>query len=151
MTRLTQSRNRRTARFNHRRLAAKVFTAVVAGCLITANALAASAAAPGVAAAANDALSLTSARLPLARAVALAEQHGQGRATRAEIERRQGILVYQIELVKGTDVIDMTLDAQDGRVIATVADAADAKADAGDAGHHESGDEQDDEDDDGDE
>ncbi len=48
----------------------------------------------------NDALAVTAAKIDMTEAVAAAEQHIGGEATRAEYERRKGQWVFDVEVVK---------------------------------------------------
>lgn len=73
----------------------------------------------------NDALAISGARIGLGQAVAAAEQHVGGKASRAEYERHKGQWVFDVEVVKGTSVMDVTVDAGNGKVIQATADKAD--------------------------
>jgi uncharacterized membrane protein YkoI len=77
----------------------------------------------------NDALALSGAKVDLTEAVAAAEQRVGGKASRAEYERHKGQGVFDVEVVKGTSVTDVTVDAIDGKVIAATADEADGDRD----------------------
>ncbi|MFA5914917.1 MAG: PepSY domain-containing protein [Burkholderiales bacterium] len=79
----------------------------------------------------NDALVISAAKIDLGQAVAAAEQHVGGKASRAEFERHQGQWVFDVEVVKGKSVMDVKVDAVNGKVIAANADAIDGD-DAGD-------------------
>lgn len=80
----------------------------------------------------NDAVTdLAQAKITLAQAVAAAEQHAGGQATKAELERRQGRMAFEVEVVKGRAVSNVVVDATDGRVLAASADRDD------DDGEHE--------------
>lgn len=73
----------------------------------------------------NDALAITRAAIPLAQAVATAEQHANGRAARAEYENSKQGWVYDVEVVSGAKVFDVKVDATKGTVIASSEDTAD--------------------------
>lgn len=73
----------------------------------------------------NDASAISSAKIGLGQAVAAAEQHVGGKASRAEYERHNGQWVFDVEVVKGTAVMDVKVDAGNGGVIAATADKAD--------------------------
>lgn len=77
----------------------------------------------------NDALAISSAKVSLAQAVAAAEQHVNGRASRAEFEhsKTQG-WHYEVEVV-GAKVYDVVVDADRGTVISAVEDRADRGGD----------------------
>lgn len=79
----------------------------------------------------NDALVISAARIGLGQAVASAEQHAGGKASRAEFERHKGQWVYDVEVVKGQSVMDVKVDATSGKVVEATADAIDSD-DAGD-------------------
>jgi uncharacterized membrane protein YkoI len=77
----------------------------------------------------NDALGdLAHARITLAQAAAAAEAHVGGRATRAELNGERGTAIYEIEIV-GADqkVLDVRIDAGDGKVLSTKQDQADRR------------------------
>ncbi len=76
-------------------------------------------------AAANDALAIGQAKVSLTQAIAVAEQRTGGKASKAEYEKTQGGWVYDVEVVNGTDVSDVRVDANAGTVISSVADQAD--------------------------
>ncbi len=74
----------------------------------------------------NDAVSdLAQAKVTLVQAVAAAEQHAGGRATKAELERHKGKLAFEVEVVKGAAVSNVMVDAADGKVLAASADRDD--------------------------
>jgi uncharacterized membrane protein YkoI len=73
----------------------------------------------------NDALAITGAKIDLAKAVAAAEQHVGGKASKGEYERHKGQWVYDIEVVKGKTVMDVKVDAASGKVISATEDEAD--------------------------
>lgn len=81
----------------------------------------------------NDALSITGVKIDLGAAVTTAEQHTGGKASRAEYERHDGHWLFDVEVVKGRAVIDVKVDAGNGKVIEARAD----KADHDDAGDRE--------------
>jgi uncharacterized membrane protein YkoI len=73
----------------------------------------------------NDALAISSAKIDLTKAVAAAEQHVGGKASKAEYERHKGQGVYEIEVVKDKQVMDVKVDASTGSVISAKEDRAD--------------------------
>ena len=75
--------------------------------------------------AANDALAIGGAKVSLTQAIAAAEQQTGGKASRAEYERTRDGWVYAVEVVNGTDVLDVRVDANAGTVISSAADQAD--------------------------
>lgn len=82
---------------------------------------------------ANDAVTIGTAATDLTTAIAAAEKHVQGKAVRAEFEKRRGSSpVYDVEVVAGGKVFDVKVDAGNGTVIASAEDKADSDDD-GDA------------------
>ena len=73
----------------------------------------------------NDALSIAKAKIPLAQAVTTAEQHVNGKASRAEYENSKQGWVYDVEVVSGAKVFDVRVDADKGTVISSAEDTAD--------------------------
>ncbi|HEV7914672.1 MAG TPA: PepSY domain-containing protein [Albitalea sp.] len=74
----------------------------------------------------NDALGISSARTSLAQAVAAAENKVQGKAARAEFEQAKGgKWVFDVEVVAGAKVFDVSVDADTGAVIAATEDRSD--------------------------
>lgn len=73
----------------------------------------------------NDALAITKAHIPLTQAVTVAEQHANGKALRAEYENSKQGWVYDVEVVSGTKVFDVRVDADKGAVISSAEDKAD--------------------------
>jgi uncharacterized membrane protein YkoI len=80
----------------------------------------------------NDAIvELAKARISLTQAVAIAEQHAGGKASRAELEDENGRLVYGVEVSDTTKTTDVKVDATDGRVVSAQLDAADNESENG--------------------
>jgi uncharacterized membrane protein YkoI len=74
----------------------------------------------------NDASRAPAAGVPLAAAIATAEQHVTGKAVRAEYEtQKNGQWVYDIEVMAGSKVFDVKIDANKGTVIASAEDKVD--------------------------
>ncbi len=73
----------------------------------------------------NDALHIPQAPVTLAQAVAAAEQHVHGRAVRAEFERARKGWVYDVEVIQGSKVFDVKVDADKASVISSDEDRAD--------------------------
>lgn len=73
----------------------------------------------------NDALAIRGAKISLIQAVAAAERHLGGAASRAEFEQHHGQGVYEIEIVKGGNVSDVRVDASNGAILAARADHSD--------------------------
>ncbi|MBC3886640.1 PepSY domain-containing protein [Undibacterium griseum] len=73
----------------------------------------------------NDTLAITKAKIPLTQAVTIAEQDVNGKASRAEYEKSKQGWVYDVEVVSGTKVFDVRVDADKGTVISSAEDKAD--------------------------
>ena len=73
----------------------------------------------------NDALAAVNAKVSLTKAIAAAEQHAAGKATKAEFERGKQGPVYEVEVVSGGKVFDVKVDAEQGTVVASREDKAD--------------------------
>ena len=73
----------------------------------------------------NDALAITKAKIPLSQAVTVAEQHANGKASRAEYENSKQGWVYDVEVINGAKVFDVRVDADKGTVISSAEDKAD--------------------------
>lgn len=73
----------------------------------------------------NDALAITRAKIPLTQAVTVAEQHANGKASRAEYENTKQGWAYDVEVVSGTKVFDVRVNADKGTVISSAEDKAD--------------------------
>jgi uncharacterized membrane protein YkoI len=73
----------------------------------------------------NDASALPTAKITLSQAIANAEQHAAGHATRAELEQTKAGPAYDVEIVNGKDVVDVRIHADTGAVIASARDTRD--------------------------
>lgn len=73
----------------------------------------------------NDALPVLQARISLSEAVAAAERQANGRASRAEYEHTRTGWAYDVEVVSGSTVYDVKVDADKGTVLSSVPDKAD--------------------------
>jgi uncharacterized membrane protein YkoI len=60
---------------------------------------------------ADNAVAHPIAKITLSQAIASAEQHAVGRATRAEVEHTKVGWAYDVEIVNGSNVIDVRVDA----------------------------------------
>jgi len=80
----------------------------------------------------DETAGVLSARISLTQAIAAAEQHTGGKASRAEIERHDGKWLYEVEVVSGGKTAEVAVDATDGKVISMQADRPDG-ADEDDA------------------
>ena len=80
----------------------------------------------------NDAIAnLANVKISLAQAVATAEQHAGGRATRAELENENGRLVYGVEVSTNTNTMDVKVDGVSGTVVYAQADQPDQRSENG--------------------
>ncbi len=77
----------------------------------------------------NDALGIADAKVSLTQAVSAAERHVGGQAARAEYENDDGQPVFEVEVVKGSTVMDVKVDPTSGAVIAATGDQADHEED----------------------
>lgn len=73
----------------------------------------------------TDAQAITQAKTSLTQAVAVAEQHVNGKALRAEYERSRQGWVYEVEVASGAKVFDVRVDADKGTVLSSAEDRAD--------------------------
>lgn len=73
----------------------------------------------------NDALAIAGAKISLTQAVAAAEQHVGGKASKAEYEHENGKSVFEVEVVKNQSVMDVKVDPTSGQILASVEDKAD--------------------------
>lgn len=73
----------------------------------------------------NDALAIAKAKISLTQAVTVAEHHINGKASRAEYENSKQGWVYDVEVVSGSTVFDVRVDADKGTVISSAEDKAD--------------------------
>ena len=80
----------------------------------------------------NDALAISQASIDLTQAIAAAEQHVGGKASKAEVERHKGQLLFEVEVVKDSTVMDVKVDAKTGKVISAKEDQADDDEDEND-------------------
>ena len=74
---------------------------------------------------ANDATAVNNAKVSLTDAVHAAEQHVHGRASSAEYENTGEGQAWDVEVVNGSKVFDVEVDAQNGSVLRSTADKAD--------------------------
>ena len=67
-------------------------------------------------------MAIAKAKIPLAQAVTVAEQHANGKAARAEYENSKHGRVYDVETVSGAKVFDVEVDADPTTVISSAED-----------------------------
>ena len=77
----------------------------------------------------NDAATLAQAKVSITQAITVAEQHAAGKATRAKLESSKAGLMYDVEVVSGTQVLDVKVDADKGTVISSTQEKADHEGD----------------------
>ena len=77
----------------------------------------------------NDAVAIATAKTSLIQAITVAEQHVGGKAMQAEYEKSKQGWVYEVEVVNGTKVFDVRVDADKGTVISSAEDKADHEKD----------------------
>jgi uncharacterized membrane protein YkoI len=73
----------------------------------------------------NDALAIASAKVSLTQAVTTAEQHVGGKAARAEYEHHKGQWMFDVEVVKGKQVMDVKVDSINGKILSAEMDSTD--------------------------
>ena len=73
----------------------------------------------------TEAASAPPAKITLVQAIAAAEQQANGKATRAEYEHTKAGWAYDVEIISGTKVFDVRVDADKGTVISSAEDKAD--------------------------
>lgn len=74
---------------------------------------------------ANDAFAISHAKVSLTDAVHAAEQHVPGRASSAAYENTRHGQAWDVEVVSGSKVFDVEVDARNGAVLRSSADKAD--------------------------
>lgn len=99
----------------------KIYTAA----FVTLSAIAIGGAAYAAKSTENDALAISGATISLTQAITAAEQHVGGKASKAEYEQHKGQWVFDVEVVKEKKVMDVTVDATSGKVIAAIEDKPD--------------------------
>ena len=77
----------------------------------------------------NDAVAIATAKTSLVQAITTAEQHASGKAMHAEYEHTRQGWVYDVEVVNGTKVFDVRVDADKGTVISSAEDKNDHEKD----------------------
>lgn len=73
----------------------------------------------------NDALAIMHAKISLTQAITAAEGHTQGKAVKAEFEQTKSGHVFEVEIVKGTQVFDVVVDADKGSIVSSKLDKED--------------------------
>ena len=75
----------------------------------------------------KDAAAVAQATISLTQAIGAAEQHANGKASKAEYERtaKRGQWVYEVEVVAGTKVFDVRVDPGTGAILSSTEDKTD--------------------------
>ena len=75
----------------------------------------------------NDAaVDLAKAKISLSQAIGSAETHAAGKAVKAELDSERGSVVFDVEVITADNkVMDVTVDAIDGKVLSSQLDQAD--------------------------
>lgn len=73
----------------------------------------------------NDAMAIRNAKFTLLDAVGIAQRHASGQASRAEFEHSKQGWVYDVEVLSGSKVFDVRVDAVKGTVLSSAEDKAD--------------------------
>jgi len=73
----------------------------------------------------NDAMAIVNAKVSMSQAVTVAEQHANGKASRAEYEKTKTGWAYDVEVVSGAKVFDVSVNADNATVISSTEDKAD--------------------------
>jgi len=73
----------------------------------------------------NDALAVMATKVSLSQAVTTAEQHVNGKAARAELEKHNDQWIFDVEVINGKKVMDVKVDPESGKVLAATEDKAD--------------------------
>ena len=118
----------------------RAYTAIAAAAVLTTTAAAwaatAPAAGPDSAAATNDAMAVANNKVSLTQAIAAAEQHANGKASKAEYEQTKAGWAYDVEVISGAKVFDVKVDATQGTVISSAEDQIDRGEDREARGEH---------------
>ncbi|MGE4559975.1 MAG: PepSY domain-containing protein [Desulfobulbus sp.] len=73
----------------------------------------------------NDALATPAAKISLTKAISIAEQYAMGTASKAELEKDHDRWVFDVEVAKGTKVMDVKIDPENGKVLGATVDKPD--------------------------
>jgi len=76
----------------------------------------------------KEVFAIQKAKVSLIQAVSTAEHHVNGKAISAEFDHTRQGWVYEVEVVSGTKVFDITIDADKGSVISSEEDLPDHDA-----------------------
>jgi uncharacterized membrane protein YkoI len=73
----------------------------------------------------NDAHAIHDAKISLTKAISIAEQYANGKATHAALGNDNNRLMYAVEVVSGEKVMDVDISPESGKVLAAKEDKAD--------------------------
>lgn len=76
----------------------------------------------------NDASEITKAKISLAQAVAVAEEHANGKASKVEYEHDQTGWTYDVEVINSERTFNVMVAVDNGIVISTISDERDQHA-----------------------
>lgn len=83
----------------------------------------------------SDSIFVEQAKISMSQALIAAERHVNGKASHADIEKTKAGLAYDIEVVSGSKVFDVRIDADKGTVLSSAEDKSDQdQDDEGDEG-----------------
>jgi len=73
----------------------------------------------------GEATLVSQAKISMSQALNVAEQHANGKASRAEIEKTKAGLAYDFEVVSGSKVFEVRVDADKGTILSSAEDKSD--------------------------
>ncbi len=86
----------------------------------------------------NEAASVQQAKITIDAAVSAALQAVPGKASRAELEHENNLIVYGVEIVKpDNQIVDVKVDADSGKVLKVSSDTHDEKGEKSENGHED--------------
>ncbi|MEO6351800.1 MAG: PepSY domain-containing protein [bacterium] len=65
---------------------------------------------------------MSAAKITLNNAITAAETHVQGKAVDAKLEDKSGKFSFRVEVLKADQIMDVTVDSRDGKILSAVAD-----------------------------
>lgn len=72
---------------------------------------------------------MSAAKITLNNAITGAETHVQGKAVDARLEDKSRKFSYRVEVLKGNQIMDVTVDSRDGKIVSAVADKGEHEGD----------------------
>lgn len=79
----------------------------------------------------NDVVAIQNAKISLVDAIGIAQRHASGQASHAEFENSRQGWIYDVEVVSGSKVFDVRVDATKGTVLSSSEDKADRGGEGG--------------------